>query len=195
MNFLAHLLLSGEDEKLTVGNYLGDFVRSVQLRELSPQIVKGVELHHAIDSYTDAHQQFQQSVERLRPSYRKYAPVLTDIFYDFFLAKNWSEFSDQPLQEFALEMYELLNKNKAVFPPKAIRFLQFLESYNVLYNYGNKEGIQRVLNGMSKRASFDSKMDEAVVELKKYESDFNTEFMAFFPDLLQFCEKWIMDHE
>jgi acyl carrier protein phosphodiesterase len=134
-------------------------------------------------------------VERLRPSYRKYSPVLTDIFYDYFLAKNWSEFSDQPLQEFALEMYYLLNKNKAVFPPKAIRFLQFLESYNVLYNYGKKDGIQRVLNGMSKRTTFDSKMDEAVVELKKYESDFNTEFMAFFPDLLQFCEKWIMDHE
>ncbi|MDR9399556.1 MAG: acyl carrier protein phosphodiesterase [Salibacter sp.] len=195
MNFLAHLLLSGNDEKLTIGNYLGDFVRSVHLKELNPQIVKGVELHHAIDSYTDAHLVFQKSVERLRPSYRKYSPVLTDIFYDYFLARNWSEFSNQPLQEFAFKMYELLNRYESVFPPKAIRFLQFLERYNVLYNYGNKEGIQRVLNGMSKRASFNSKMDEAVEELKEFEADFNAEFMAFFPDLLHFCEKWIADHE
>jgi len=47
MNFLAHLLLAGDDEGLRLGAMLGDFVRGKQaLAEFDDDIQRGIMLHH-----------------------------------------------------------------------------------------------------------------------------------------------------
>ena len=54
MNFLAHIYLSGNNSKIMVGNFIGDFVKGRNLLEqFEPEIAKGIELHRAIDEYTD----------------------------------------------------------------------------------------------------------------------------------------------
>jgi acyl carrier protein phosphodiesterase len=45
------------------------------------------------------------------------------------------------------------------------------------------EGIQKAMNGMSKRTRFDSKMEQSVVELKADYQQILNEFRAFLPDL------------
>ncbi|MEQ8424061.1 MAG: DUF479 domain-containing protein, partial [Cyclobacteriaceae bacterium] len=91
MNFLAHIYLSGDNAQLMIGNFIGDFVKGKNLSaRYNPDVVLGIELHRAIDEYTDSHDVVQKSKVRLRPKYRHYSGVIVDMFYDHFLAKNWN---------------------------------------------------------------------------------------------------------
>ena len=81
MNFLAHIYLSGDYPKLMIGNFIGDFVKGRNLLEqFDSEIAAGIDLHRAIDEYTDSHPVVTQSKNRLRPSYRHYAPVIVDMY-------------------------------------------------------------------------------------------------------------------
>ena len=196
MNFLAHVYLSGNNQALMIGNFIGDFVKGKDLnKRFSAEIVQGIELHWAIDEFTDKHEVVQQSKDRLRPKYRHYSGVIIDMFYDHFLAKNWSEFHESPLEDFALHFYDILNKNEAILPEGVQRMMPYMIRGNWFLNYGYKEGIHRALSGMSRRTSFDSKMDEAVVDLSKHYSLYENEFKEFFPLLHEFSKTWIREYK
>ena len=85
MNYLAHLYLSGNDDELKLGNFIGDSVRGSDLSMYPPRVQDGIILHRGIDRYTDSHHVVMKSKLRLRPKYHKYAPVIVDMFYDHFL--------------------------------------------------------------------------------------------------------------
>src|SRR5688572_23493915 len=100
MNFLAHLYLSGDFDELMIGNFMADFVKGKPSPSIHPQIVKGIELHRQIDTYTDTHPIVKASKVRLQPTYRKYAGVIVDMYYDHFLAIHWQKYSSVSLHEF-----------------------------------------------------------------------------------------------
>src|SRR5688572_22768153 len=125
MNFLAHLYLSGNDEQLMVGHFIADSVKGSTYNNYPDGIKRGILLHRAIDNYSDHHPVFGKSVERLRPGYRKYAGVIVDIFYDHFLAKNWKDYSEKPLDVYAAEVHTLMLKNVVHFPQKSLLFLKY----------------------------------------------------------------------
>jgi acyl carrier protein phosphodiesterase len=62
---------------------------------------------------------------------------------------------------------------------------------NWLVNYANIQGIQKVLNGMSRRAKFKTDMDLAIEELEMYYESFDAEFTAFFEELITFSHEKI----
>ncbi|MFZ1807546.1 MAG: ACP phosphodiesterase [Cyclobacteriaceae bacterium] len=195
MNFLAHIYLSGNDPQLTIGNFIGDFVKGGSLTgRYEPQVIKGVELHRAIDEYTDSHEVVQKSKDRLRPKYRHYSGVIIDMFYDYYLAKNWDQFHKTNLPDFANQFYALLKENEEALPKGVQRMMPYMINGNWLVNYGKKEGIHRALSGMSRRTTFDSKMDESIVELTKYDNEFENEFLEFFPALEAYSKHWIETH-
>ncbi|MEJ0028951.1 MAG: hypothetical protein WDO15_00545 [Bacteroidota bacterium] len=89
MNFLAHLSLSDNEPKLMLGNFMGDFVKGRNLAsKFEPLIVSGIELHRAIDHFTDTHKVVQQSKKRLDGKYGHYSGVIVDVFFDHFLSVN-----------------------------------------------------------------------------------------------------------
>lgn len=190
MNFLAHLYLSGDDPHTLVGNFIGDFVKGRNLSsQFEPRIVKGIELHRAIDEFTDKHPVVSQSKLRLRTKYRHYAPVIVDVFYDHFLARNWSDYnSSMDLSEYAQRAYLTLKQFDDILPERVKQMLPYMINGNWLLNYAQIEGIQRALTGMSRRTPFDSKMDESVNDLRQYYNEFKAEFELFFPELIRFCE-------
>ena len=191
MNFLAHLYLSGDDPQMMVGNFIGDFVKGRDLKEqFGEGIAKGVELHRAIDEFTDRHPIVKQSKTRLFPSYRHYSAVIVDIYYDHFLAAGWKNYSAEPLDQFARRAYRLINDQHDLLPDQVKHMLQYMERGNWLLNYAQIEGIQRALTGMSRRASFESKMEQSVNELRAHYSDFESEFKLFFPELEKFAIEW-----
>ena len=61
MNFLAHSYLSGSDQKILVGNFIGDFVKGKQYENYDDSIQKGIILHREIDYYTDKHEVYLDS--------------------------------------------------------------------------------------------------------------------------------------
>ncbi len=192
MNFLAHIYLSGDHPKIMVGNFIGDFVKGRNLTEqFEYEIAKGIELHREIDFFTDTHPIVRESKKRLQPKYRHYAPVIVDVFYDYFLAKYWSDYHPDSLADFAARSYQTILDFESILPAEVKRLMPYMMKGNWLVNYSKLEGIQQALTGMSKRTRFDSKMDESVVELKQYQNDFKKEFDAFFPELKSHSENFI----
>ena len=190
MNFLAHLYLSGNDEQLMIGNFIADSVKGSLFKNYPEGIAKGIKLHRAIDFFSDNHPVFLKSVERLRPNYRKYAGVIVDIFYDHFLAKNWNEYSEISLEEYAGKVYSLMLKNILQMPNKAIMFLKYAIRTNVLVSYETLDGIGEVLHGMSRRTIFKSNMEFSITDLKENYPLFENEFELFFVDLKKFAKEW-----
>ncbi|MCX6232052.1 MAG: ACP phosphodiesterase [Bacteroidetes bacterium] len=188
MNFLAHVYLSGNDEKLIIGNLIADAVKGKQIENFEEGIVKGIKLHRLIDTFTDNHEVFKQSAARLEPVYKKYAVVIADIFYDHFLAKDFHLYSNISLSHTAHHTYSILIRNYAILPPRSKRMLPFMATQNWLEGYANLRDLQRVFNGMSRRASFVSGMENAIVDLKKDYNAFESEFHLFFPDMINYVK-------
>jgi acyl carrier protein phosphodiesterase len=195
MNFLAHAYLSGDNTKILVGNFIGDFVKGRQaVDSYEREIALGINLHRFIDAFTDTHSIVHESKKRLRQKYRHYANVIVDIFYDHFLAKYWDDFHKTPLKEYAPWVYATVMSYDNVLPQGVKYMLPYMSTGNWLYNYRKTEGIARALSGMSQRTTHDSKMDEATEDLISDYDLFKKEFDEFFPLLDQKCQTWIKEH-
>ena len=195
MNFLAHLYLSGNRTKIMVGNFIGDFVKGRNLNgRYEPEIVAGIEMHRAIDHFTDHHPMVAQSKDRLRPKYRHYSGVIVDVFYDHFLARNWNQYHDQLLPDFARRTYALIQEHNAILPNEVRQMLPYMIQGNWLVNYARVEGINRALSGMASRTPYKSLMEEATVDLEASYEEFKKEFATFFPILQQWADQWLMEH-
>ncbi|MBR9845510.1 MAG: DUF479 domain-containing protein [Algicola sp.] len=185
MNFLAHIYLSGDNEMITIGNFVADAIRGNKYKLLSPEFQVGVKLHRHIDTFTDAHPIVRQSTKRLHKNYSHYSGVIVDILYDHFLAKNWSKYSNVPLETYVDDFYESLKKHFDLLPERFQKLLPFMIADNWLLSYAEVEGIQRVLNGMNRRTKNKSGMNLATNELKMYYSEFENEFTLFFEELIE----------
>jgi len=189
MNYLAHLFLAGKNENLIIGNFIADHVKGKGIDRFSPEIRRGIKMHRAIDEFTDKHPQVQLSILRLRPVYRKYSGVIVDMFYDHYLAKEWSQYSDISLSSFTEACYAVLMKNFDNLPARSQRILPHMMRHNWLLSYSRIEGLQQALTGMSNRTTFISKMENAVDDLNKCYECYQEEFRQFFPELQAYALK------
>jgi acyl carrier protein phosphodiesterase len=189
MNFLAHLFLAGpatapDYPGLVVGQFIADAVPGRQLENYPPAVQTGIRVHRAIDTFTDQHPVVRRSTQRLREAgYGKYAGVISDVFLDHFLARNFSDYSTEPLADFIPRNYTLLQQHQAIMPERAQRTLHYMARHNWLGGYAFLEGINRALNGLSQRARPGSGMETAGEELQRNYAAYEADFRAFFPDL------------
>jgi acyl carrier protein phosphodiesterase len=188
LNYLAHAFLSGPDEELLVGNFIADSVRGSQLHRYPAGVAAGIILHRQIDTFTDTHPVVQQTKDRLRPHYRKYAGVIADMFYDHFLAVNFHQYSPQPLSDYSRQVYEVVQRYQVLLPEKVKHFLPYMMEQNWLLNYATISGIHRSLSGLSRRTPFVSNMDTASAELETNYPLYEKDFQGFFPDLQAFVQ-------
>ena len=184
MNYLAHLYLSGNNADLLLGNFIADHLKGEDRKRHYPQSIKqGIQLHRSIDTYTDAHTVVAESKNRVRAQFGKYAPVIVDVFYDHFLAANWQQYHEKPLQEYAQQTYSLLQNRFDELPAGAQYMLPHMRQHDWLSGYAHIAGIERVMSGMSRRSRFESRMHEAPALLESAYPAFEAEFNRFFPDL------------
>jgi acyl carrier protein phosphodiesterase len=189
VNFLAHTYLSGGNEEIIVGNFMGDYVKGKNYLLFPEQVKKGILIHRDIDSFTDMHQVTRRSKQRLSSRYHKYAGIIIDIFYDHFLASLWNSYSTLPLSEFVSRTYDLLKRNYKVLPDSIKRwFPTFLEN-NWMMAYTNVEGIELVLERMSANTSLPNHSAFAVEVLRNQYSVFMEDFLEFFPEIVEFLEE------
>lgn len=188
MNYLAHIYLSGNNDFISIGNFIADSIKGKKYLTYPQEIQKGILLHRAIDSFTDKHQIVRVSKNRLHERYRHYDGVIIDILYDHFLAKNWSAYSEVALDKYVQNFYKLLQSNIDILPKKVQKFMTYMIAGNWIYNYRTIEGITKVLQGMDSRTDNKSQMRLAVDDLKLHYSDFENDFTAFFENLRTFSD-------
>lgn len=191
MNYLAHLYLSGNQEKIILGNFIGDFVKGKKINDYDPETRAGILLHREIDRFTDDHPMVLESKKRLWDKYHHYAAVIIDVFYDHFLAANWENYSKYPLKEYTENFYELMMSLKSSIPKRAFNMLFYMQRDNWLFKYQSIEGIDATLTGMSKRTKFESGLENASFDLKSNYDDFKKEFELFFPELEQMSRDFL----
>jgi acyl carrier protein phosphodiesterase len=187
MNFLAHIYLSGSNDFVKIGNFMADSIRGNKYEDYPLDIQKGILLHRAIDSFTDSHPIYRQSKHRLHDKYGHYSGVIMDIFYDYYLAKNWSKYSTIPLETYAESFYNLLQENYNLLTPSVQKMLPFMIARNWLVCYKSIEGLQTILFQMDNRTKNRVNMHESIVELQQFDNEFESEFTVFFNELELFC--------
>lgn len=193
MNYLAHIYLSGDNDLVTIGNFIADGIKGKTYKKRKKDVQIGVLLHRNIDTFTDAHQTFRRSTKRLHKNYGHYSGVIVDILYDHFLAKNWKKYSDIPLDEYVNDFYNSLDKHYDILPPRIQKMMPYMITDNWLLSYASIEGISKVLFGMNRRTKNISGMDKAVIELEEFYEEFENEFTLFFDDLVHFSNKKLKD--
>lgn len=185
MNYLAHLYLSQSNINLMVGNYIADHVKGKDYLNYSEGVQQGIIMHREIDTFTDTHEIPLIGKERLYEKYGKYSAVLIDMFYDHVLAREWADYSPIPLSTFSRSAYQVLKSQQAIFPPRSSRTLDWMSRGDWLSGYATVEGVGRALSGISQRASFENKMDEAVNTLVEFYPEYKAEFAEYFPLLIK----------
>ncbi len=186
MNYLAHIYLSNNQPELQIGNFIADSVKGNNYTNYSEIVQKGILLHRKIDSFTDSHQ-IIKDCKRKFSAYGHYAGVITDIIFDHFLAKNWSNYHRTPLDKFTNDFYNLLEQNLDTLPFRIQQFFPVMKKYNWLLKYKSIAGISDILYQMNNRTRNISKMNYSVIELREHYEYLETQFTLFFSELENFA--------
>lgn len=187
MNYLAHALLAGDDPADRLGAMLGDFVKGPLPAGLPDAVAAGVALHRHIDSYADAHAAFRRSRGRVSPARRRYAGIMTDLFYDHFLARHWHAYCGEPLPAFAARVYDLLAQHQPLLPPRLGRLFPAMRAQDWLSSYWEIDAVGAALDGMARhRLRQPNRLAGAVEELHACYEDFEQDFRTFFADARNF---------
>ncbi len=129
-----------------------------------------------------------RSKSRISDDYRLLKGIIIDIFYDHFLAKNWSDYSLYPLDEYADYVYTTLNEYNSILPPRLQKVLYYMSAQNWLVSYRELDGIARVMKGMSGRISKANHLAESIEELSKNYRELEGDFKEFFPQLVEYVD-------
>lgn len=189
MNFLAHIYLSGNNDLLKIGNFMADSIRGHHYLDYPDELRKGILLHRYIDTFTDAHPIYRKSKHRLHEKYGHYSGVIMDIVYDHFLAKNWASYSEIKLERYAEEFYQLLQNNFEILTEKTQKMIPYMIARNWLVSYASLEGLEMILFQMDHRTKHRAHMQEAIVEVKQFYTEFEAEFTLFFEELQNHCQE------
>ncbi|MDR1672155.1 MAG: ACP phosphodiesterase [Bacteroidales bacterium] len=192
MNYLAHTYLSGENDDVKIGNFLGDWVKGSDYLKYSEDIRTGILLHRNIDSFTDRHLLVRQGSVRFQPRYLRYSGVIIDILYDHFLASNWKDFNDMLLHDYVSRMHNILLNNFEVLPERLQNYLPGFMNERWIERYATLEGIRDVLEAMSKRTSLPNETEFAIGVIEAFYDDFRREFFDFFGQIIAFVESQFM---
>lgn len=166
---------------------MADSIRGHHYLDYPEEIKKGILLHRAIDTFTDAHPIYRKSKHRLHEKYGHYSGVIMDIVYDHFLAKNWSQYSNEKLEDYSESFYNLLKENYDVLTEKIKGMMPFMIARNWLVSYSSIAGLEMILFQMDHRTKNRVNMHEAIVEIQLFYTEFEKEFTLFFEELQQHC--------
>jgi acyl carrier protein phosphodiesterase len=174
------MYLSGADDQLMIGNFMGDFVKGRLGGRFPPRIEQGLALHRRIDTYASRSDLFQQSRRRLDPSYGLYRGVLVDLFYDHFLAASWHNWSSESLAVYLARTGAVLSANSPLLPDRLQALLPYIFS-DLLPSYAKVSGIGHALARMAQRVRRDNPLAGGEAELLRHYADLQADFNAFLP--------------
>ena len=183
MNYLAHLLLSGNNEKIMVGNFVADWVKGRTFDQYPEDIQRGIVMHRAIDSFTDSHPLHKHSRSFFVPSYGHFSGIVVDVLYDHFLSMHWNEFSSVDRILYIRNAYSIIEKYRRFLPARPKRMLPSMIHHDWVGAYVSMYGLHNVLERMSRRTALPAFSKDAISILRENYNAIDADFMAFFPEL------------
>jgi acyl carrier protein phosphodiesterase len=189
MNFLAHAYLSFHHPKITVGNLIADFVKGQRWKDYEEEIQRGIQIHRAIDEFTDRHPSTLAGREFFQPTCGRYSAVFIDIVYDHFLATDKTIFTEPALFEFSQHVYSLLNQQDNL-PPAFMQMYSYMQSQNWLYNYRQMDGMYKTFTGMVRRAKYlNVTADVPFAVLETHYDELASLYRTFFAEIIAYIQQ------
>ena len=190
MNFLAHSYLSFSEEQL-VGNMIADFVKNRDVARLPESIQKGIKLHRAIDTFTDAHPLIHAAKAPFRPLVRLYSGAFVDVAFDYFLANDTTENSQREWQEHSQRVYAVLRRYEEFLPEVFKKVLDKMQQDDWLYNYRNEWGIEYSFRNVVNKAQFLDKTTNVFPAFLANKDFLREKYEIFFPEIKSFAQDFV----
>lgn len=190
MNLLAHAYLSFRQPELLVGNMISDYVKGRSKYDYAPGILRGIELHRAIDTFTDQHSVNLKVKNIFKPAVGRYAGAFLDIVYDHFLAADTLVFPADTLPQFSSWVYDSLENYQDQFPERFARMFPHMRTHDWLSHYREREGIARSMEGLVRRAAYLDQSEAAFALFEKEYAILEASYQRFFPELMLFVTNY-----
>ena len=188
MNYLAHLYLAKGSPESLLGSILGDFVKGAIGDRYPPEIKRGIELHRTIDAYTDSHPATRASRNLYSSSRRRFAGIIVDLCYDHFLYRHWPSYTDVPLEPFISRVYQILMTHRTALPKRMAAMVPVMIGEDWLGSYQDLRGVEKALRRLSVFVTNGTRLPGAIEEIKQHYGRLETNFLIFFPDLIDFVQ-------
>jgi acyl carrier protein phosphodiesterase len=168
-----------------IGNLAGDFVKGPLHDQFTPGIRDGIMQHRRVDAFTDTHPQAAAFRRVLIPDHGHYARVISDIFFDHFLAFDFGRYSGEPLEAFVRRVFAMMDGQPK--PGRLERVFDYIPSW--ILSYREIDGVRQALRGISRRLSRRPRLDTAAHHLMTSRAELERRFHDFFPDVVAFARK------
>lgn len=189
LNYLAHIYLSGTNPQIQIGNFIGDFVKVNAHSKYPEGIASGILFHRKIDHFTDKHPATRQLKELLQPQFGRYSGIIADMYFDYFLAVHFNEYSDKSLRWFTIRFYLYLLIYYRHLPKKVKNFVFHFIFSDRLSQYATIEGLRSSLEIMSYRRIPSRNIDVIISFLKDNYKQIESIFNDFFSSVKSFAEE------
>jgi acyl carrier protein phosphodiesterase len=189
LNFLAHLYLAEPTPLGLLGSLMGDFVKGPLDARYPQPLLQALLQHRRIDAFTDAHPLVRHSRSRMSAPHRRFAGVLTDMFYDHFLARHWRDYADEPIATFTRRVYGLLHDHRALLPERLQRIAPHMARGDWLGSYAQLPAIEAAIDRMGTRLKRGNTLLGGGSELRAQYAAFEGDFRAFFPHLIAYSDQ------
>lgn len=186
MNYLAHLFLAGDSAESLIGNLAGDFVKGPLGERFPPAIADGIRNHRAIDAFTDAHPSVAAFRRVLIPEHGHYARVIADVFFDYFLATRFGDYSPEPLEAFLARAFATMDEKTHLMPERLAAVYPRMRDGSWFLSYRTLDGIHASLFHLSRRLSRRPPLETATRHLVESRAELEPLFAQFFPEVMRF---------
>jgi len=186
MNYLAHLILAGPHPDHRLGALLGDHLKGLQVLDtLRPELRRGVLLHRRIDGWSDRHAVVTAFTSKLNVPWRRYAGIMLDVLFDHLLSQQWTDYSDQPLSEFAADTERLLADHRHELPDRLRRFTRWAEQASLWTRMHDRQMIQTIFDLIALRHGQASPLKQGLDFFDQYPDQIQHAFDHLMPDLMK----------
>lgn len=184
MNYLSHLFLAEATAESLIGNLAGDFVKGAIGDRFPPGIAAGIRHHRRVDAFTDAHPSVAAFRRVLIPDHGHYARIISDMFFDHFLAIDFERYAREPLDAFLARVYGLIDQHVDELPGRLAFVYPHMRDGGWLESYATIDGIHLALTNLSHRLSRRPHLETATHHLIDSRAELERLFHAFFPDIM-----------
>jgi len=140
-------------------------------------------MHRAIDKFTDEDQDVRKLNRLIAKRHGRYAGVVSDIGFDYFLWRNWEVYGPGDFSDFTRTTYQGLFAHREHMSDRVKGYVDGMVKDDWLRLYTSLTGMHQVYHRLRPRLSRPEQLDGIEHLLVDFEEEFNQTFLLLFPRL------------